>query len=291
MTKIQITVLVENTTRRPGLLAEHGIAYWIEYDGHHVLLDAGQGDVLVRNVNALGIVLHDIDALVLSHGHCDHTGGVADALRTDRPVTIYAHPAAFVRKFVRNSDGSGQEIGMPYVTNGAIRAARNRLVATDRPTTLFDGLMATGPVPRRTDFEDTGGAFFLDEGCTQPDPLEDDQSLFFDTADGTVVLLGCAHAGVVNTLRHICQLTNNRPICTVIGGMHLISASGERIKRTIEEFRQMGVERVAPAHCAGLAATMALWSAFPGRCMPCSVGTEFEFERKWLPDTEDSPDR
>ena len=112
----------------------------------------------------------------------------------------------------------------------------------------------------------------------KPDPLQDDQSVFFDTAAGVVVLLGCAHSGVINTLLYIRQLTDNRPICAVIGGMHLISASTERIKRTIEELQYIGVERLAPAHCTGMPATVALWNAFPGQCQTCHVGTRFEFD-------------
>jgi 7,8-dihydropterin-6-yl-methyl-4-(beta-D-ribofuranosyl)aminobenzene 5'-phosphate synthase len=278
MVKTRITVLVENTAHGPGLLAEHGLSYWIETNDRRILLDSGQGGVLAGNAYKLGIALGEIDALILSHGHYDHTGGVAEALKTDRPVTVYAHPAAFTRKFIRNNDGTAREIGMPYLSDKAIRDSRNRLIAITQPTTVLDGLTATGPVPRLTDFEDTGGPFFLDEACTRPDPLEDDQSVFFDTNEGTVALLGCAHSGVINTLRYIHQLTDNRPIRAVIGGMHLIGASPHRIERTVEELQRIGVKRLAPAHCTGMPATVALWNAFPGRCQPCSVGTRFEFD-------------
>ncbi len=278
MSTIRITVLVENTARGPGLLAEHGLAYWIEYDDHRILLDSGQGGVLMSNAYKLRIRLTEIDALVLSHGHYDHTGGVAEALKTSQSVAVYAHPAAFAEKFIRHKDGTAREIGMPYLSDKAIRDSRNRLVATHQPIAVFRALSATGPIPRATDFEDTGGPFFLDEACTQHDSLEDDQSVFFDTTAGTIVLLGCAHSGVINTLHYIRQLTNNRPIHSVIGGMHLIGASPRRIARTVEELGKIGVERLAPAHCTGIPATVALWNAFPGRCQSCPVGTRFEFD-------------
>jgi 7,8-dihydropterin-6-yl-methyl-4-(beta-D-ribofuranosyl)aminobenzene 5'-phosphate synthase len=278
MAKIRVTMLVENTARGPALLAEHGLSYWIETNGRHLLLDSGQGGVLAGNAYKLGIQLAEIDALVLSHGHYDHTGGAAEAIKADRPVTVYAHPATFARKFTRNNEGVVREIGLPYPSDAAIRQQRNRLIATDHPTTVFDSLTVTGPVPRVTDFEDTGGQFFLDEACAQPDPVEDDQSVFFATSAGTVVLLGCAHSGVINTLRYIRQLTDNRPIHTVIGGMHLVDASPHRVERTIEELRQLRIERLIPAHCTGMPATVALWNAFQGQCSTCPVGTRFEFE-------------
>jgi len=278
MARTRITVLVENTAAGPGLLAEHGLAYWIEHGDRNVLFDSGQGGVLAGNAYKLGVALRDLDTLILSHGHYDHTGGVAEALKAGRPVTIHAHPAAFARKFLRKSDGTAREIGMPYLSAQAIGNPRNRLLSTLGPTGVFDGLTATGPVARLTDFEDTGGPFFLDEACVEPDPLEDDQSVFLDTAEGTVVLLGCAHSGVVNTLNTIRQLTDGRPIRAVVGGMHLVGASPHRIERTIEEFRRLGVQRLAPAHCTGTPATVALWNAFAGRCQPCPVGTRFEFD-------------
>jgi 7,8-dihydropterin-6-yl-methyl-4-(beta-D-ribofuranosyl)aminobenzene 5'-phosphate synthase len=277
MAKTRVTVLVENTAGGRDVLAEHGLAYWIEHNDRRILLDSGQGGVLGSNAYKLGIPLREINALILSHGHYDHTGGVAEALKTDRPVTVYAHPAAFARKFTRNSNGTVREIGMPYPSEKAIQDARNQSIYMTQPTVVFDGLTATGPVPRMSGFEDTGGHFFLDEACTQPDPLEDDQSVFFDTAEGTVVLLGCAHSGIINTLHYIRQLTDNRPIRTVIGGMHLIGASPHRIERTIEELQRIGVGQLALAHCTGMPATVALWNVFPGRCQPCPVGTRFEF--------------
>ena len=137
----------------------------------------------------------------------------------------------------------------------------------------------TGEIPRQHALEDTGGRFFLDSACTQPDLLTDDQALFFDTAPGLVVLLGCAHSGVVNTLDHVQRLTNGKPVSALIGGLHLGSASEERIHKTIERLREAQLEMLAPAHCTGLPATAKLWSAFPALCRPAGVGTVFEFKR------------
>jgi 7,8-dihydropterin-6-yl-methyl-4-(beta-D-ribofuranosyl)aminobenzene 5'-phosphate synthase len=278
MAKIRVTVVVENTAQGPRLLAEHGLAYWIEYDGHHILFDSGQSSVLTSNAYKLGITIHDSEAIILSHGHYDHTGGVADVLNTQRHVMVYAHPAVFAPKFIRNQNGASREIGMPYASVQAIKQPGVRFVATSTVTKLFDGFYATGPVPRLTDFEDTGGSFFLDATCSTADPLLDDQSVFFETKEGIVAILGCAHSGVVNTLQYIDKLSGGKPIRAVVGGMHLVNASAERIARTIEEFRQLNLQSLAPCHCTGMAATVALWNAFPDQLIPCHVGTTFQFE-------------
>jgi len=276
--KIRITVLVENTAQGAGILAEHGLAYWIEWDGQKVLFDTGQGNVLVNNAYRLGIHLHEANAVVLSHGHYDHTGGLPEALKTGGLATVYVHPAAFAHKYTRKTDGSARKIGLPDATETVLRSLHGRLVYTERPTPVADRLTATGPVPRLTEFEDTGGPFFLNQACTKPDPLEDDQSVFFDTTEGTVVLLGCAHSGVINTLRYVRQLTADRPVRAVIGGMHLVEASPERIARTVEELRRLGVQQLAPGHCTGMPAIVVLWTAFPTVCTTCHAGSTFEFE-------------
>ena len=111
---------------------------------------------------------------------------------------------------------------------------------------------------------------------TEPDQLVDDQAAFVETPVGTVVVLGCAHAGVINTLRHVQALTDNRPIYMAIGGMHLLNASPERMDKTVAELRRLDVKRLLPCHCTGMAAVARLWQEFPGRCGACPVGTIVE---------------
>jgi 7,8-dihydropterin-6-yl-methyl-4-(beta-D-ribofuranosyl)aminobenzene 5'-phosphate synthase len=278
MAKIRVTVVVENTAQGPQLLAEHGLAYWIEYGDHRILFDTGQGNVLASNAYKLGLSLLDSEAIILSHGHYDHTGGMAFVLKTQRRVAVYAHPEVFRSRFIRTANGSSREIGMPYASVQAIKQPGVRFVETSTATKLFGGFYATGPVPRQTDYEDTGGSFFLDAACSNPDPLLDDQSAFFETKEGIVVLLGCAHSGVVNTLQYINELSRGAPIRAVIGGMHLVNASAERIARTVEEFKRIKVQSLAPCHCTWMAATVALWNAFPDNLIPCHVGSIFQFE-------------
>ncbi len=277
MSGIRITTLVENTATSGGLLAEHGLAFWIEVGRLRVLWDTGSGNVLLHNAKKLGVRLTTVDRLVLSHGHYDHTGGLGDLLKLAPGVKLFAHPAAFAPKYARNPDGKSRSIGIRSVETAVI-AQSAQIVSTLGPTEIGDGLFVTGEVPRTTDFEDTGGPFFLDPECQTPDELLDDQSAFFDTPDGTWVILGCAHAGIINTLRYIHELTDHRPIHTVVGGTHLLSADANRMDRTVEALRELDIKRLFPAHCSGFAASARLWSEFPGRVAVCPAGTVLESE-------------
>jgi 7,8-dihydropterin-6-yl-methyl-4-(beta-D-ribofuranosyl)aminobenzene 5'-phosphate synthase len=138
---------------------------------------------------------------------------------------------------------------------------------------VVEQVLATGEVPRLTAYEDVGGAFFTDRACTQPDLLPDDQALAVRTPRGVVLLLGCAHSGVVNTIDYVAQLLGEGQLFAVVGGMHLMKASRERIKATLHAFERYNVQRIGPCHCTGIAATAALWHHFTERCRECSVKT------------------
>jgi 7,8-dihydropterin-6-yl-methyl-4-(beta-D-ribofuranosyl)aminobenzene 5'-phosphate synthase len=271
---ICITTLVENTTSVPGLRAEHGLSFWIEHGDRRLLFDAGQSDLLVQNARALNIDLAQADAIALSHGHYDHTGGLSTVLGMAPKARLYLHPAALEPKFGR-STSRARSIGM---TASARQAVHDRQVVwTQSPTEILDGVSLTGQVPRVNNFEDVGGPFFLDEGCSQPDPLLDDQALIIESAKGLVVVFGCAHAGVVNTLQRISELRQNENFYAVMGGMHLIHAGPERIERTMITFQQYNPRRIGPAHCTGGKAVEVFRSVFPERCFDCSTGKRILF--------------
>jgi 7,8-dihydropterin-6-yl-methyl-4-(beta-D-ribofuranosyl)aminobenzene 5'-phosphate synthase len=274
---VWITCLIENSVHGRDLQAEHGLCFHIRTERHNFLFDTGQTDLLLRNARTLQIPLERVEAVALSHGHYDHAGGLSAVRELAPGAKLYLSPWALGPKFAGNTDGSSRPVGLPESSAEAINQAGPLVVWTRKPAELGDGIFVTGEIPRRNEFEGTGGNFFLDEACNRPDPLLDDQALFFDTAQGLVILMGCGHAGLVNTIDHVQQITGGRPLFAVIGGLHLLTASHKRITMTLAALRKQKVERIAAAHCTGFSPLARLWSEFPGRCSACSVGTTMAF--------------
>ncbi len=275
--EIKITVLVENSVNIRGLRAEHGLAFHIQAGAHQLLFDTGQSDLLIQNAAKLQIDLRQVKAMVLSHGHYDHTGGLKAVRELAPQSRLYLHPAALLPKFSGQPGGSSRAIGMSGENAKAVRDARQSVVWINSLTEVAAGIFVTGEIPRQNNFEDTGGRFYLDETCSKADLLVDDQALFFETREGLVVVLGCGHAGVVNTLEHIRLLAGERPVRAVIGGLHLLNTGRERVDNTLEAFRRWNVQQIVPGHCTGVAAVARLWAAFPDRCGSCSTGTRLVF--------------
>ena len=272
---LRITVLVDNTARTADMLAEHGLALWIEADGRRILFDTGQGKVLRHNAERLGIPLDTAEMVVISHGHFDHTGGLRDVLHSGRQIDLYVHPAALEKKYGREKAPPHRSIGIVGFDEQTLRRQTQGLTWTRTPTKVMEGVRVTGEIPRRNDFEDTGGPFYRDESCTEADPLLDDQALYIETPAGTVAVLGCAHAGVVNTLDYVAELTGRNRVYAVLGGMHLVRATPRRLEETIAALRRYGVQKVGTAHCTGMRAATYLWSQLPGECFECSAGSVF----------------
>jgi len=277
MDSIRITAVVEDTAGHVDVLAEHGLCLWIEAGGRRVMLDTSQGFVLNHNAERLGIDLATVDAVVLTHGHYDHTGALAAVLAAAGDVPVYAHAMALEAKYARMPDGSSRSIGIPEAGEHALHADGRQLHLCAEPERIGDDIVVIGPVPRTNDFEDTGGPFFLDEPCTQPDPLIDDQGLVLDGPSGLVVVMGCAHSGIVNVLEYVTGLFPNRPVAAVVGGMHLLRATPDRLARTVAVLRRLNVGRIVAGHCTGWRACCRLAREFGERFVPLNAGTVVEW--------------
>ena len=249
---IKITLVVDNEAP-PELVAEHGFAAWIDTGNECFLFDTGQGAALIPNAAALGIDLSRARALVLSHGHYDHSGAVRAFLdiNPDAPV-IYGHDATIGRFSCRPDEQAPRQIGMAEEVRQALcQLPAERRIVLDVPRYLRPGIGITGPVPRNSTFEDTGGPFYLDPDKAQADPITDDLSLWFETSDGLVVLTGCCHSGLVNTVRQAQRISGVTRIRGIIGGLHLLNAGPERLDATIAFLHECAPDFLLPCHCTG----------------------------------------
>lgn len=277
MTDPKITVLTDDRPG-PGLIAEHGLAMWIEAGEQRLLFDAGQTDATFTNAERLGIELGTVESVVISHGHYDHTGSLKSVLTVAPHARLYLHPSALEPRYSIR-DGRAKSIAMPDEAKAAaLKLPLQQINWLFRPCSHSASMGITGPIPRETDFEDTGGPFFLNREATRPDPLEDDMALWIRTAKGLVICLGCCHAGLVNTVKYVQRISGLQKVRAIIGGMHLLNASEIRLARTCYHLEQWDVETLMPCHCTGERAIEYLAGELGDRVVPGHVGS------RWPPD-------
>ncbi len=274
---LRITTLSENTANSGNFLAEWGLSILLETEEVNILLDTGKSISVSNNADILGIDLGKIDKIVLSHGHPDHTGGLRQVLRKMRKeVEIIAHPDIWAAKYVRRQGQKDRYSGIPFERRELESLGAN-FNLTIKPVKITDNIMTTGEVPMVTDFEevDSGGPvrFIKEDAGWQPDKLLDDQALIINTELGLVVILGCAHRGIINTLYHAQQLTGVKTVHAVLGGCHLIGASEERTWLTIAALRELDVQRLGLCHCTGLPAASLMAQEFGDKFFFNNAGT------------------
>jgi 7,8-dihydropterin-6-yl-methyl-4-(beta-D-ribofuranosyl)aminobenzene 5'-phosphate synthase len=268
----RITILCENTVGPvSGTLGEHGFAALVEGEGVRILFDTGMGETLLRNAMRMNKDLHGVDTVVLSHGHFDHTGGLLPLLRNCGGKEVYAHPAVFSRRYRVKDTGESIPVGIPC-DEAFLKGMGARFDLNDRFREIAPGIFITGEVPRRTPFEEGDRGMFRDPEGRETDLLEDDQSLVIRSPKGLVLLLGCCHAGVVNTVEHAREMTGEDRVYALIGGTHLGFCSPEQTEETVRALRAFGIARICVGHCTGFAASARLLREFPGAFQLANVG-------------------
>jgi 7,8-dihydropterin-6-yl-methyl-4-(beta-D-ribofuranosyl)aminobenzene 5'-phosphate synthase len=261
------------------MLADEGIGEWgfaalVEVDGKKILFDTGaRPNTVLENVKELKIDLSDVQDVVLSHFHDDHTTG----LMTLRRAFAKSNPAALARVHVAKGiflERRGHESNPMIAMKKDYEATGGKFIVHDQPDEIVPGVWLTGPVPR-TYFEKNypAGVEVNDGHAWLEDNLPEDQSLVFNTSRGLVVLAGCGHAGIINTLEYARKFIRPAPIDAAIGGFHLFNAKDEQLNWTADKLKEFQVVQILGAHCTGIESVYRLRQRLGLSRHDCVVGT------------------
>ncbi len=263
-------------------IAQHGASYLIElYEESDVICrilfdTAIYGDIVIKNMDLLGKKTEEVDLIVLSHCHYDHTGGLIEILKAinKRGIPIIAHPSIFRPHFVL--EPKMQHVGMPEGFKREAEEYGCTWVLVNRPIKIAKNTMVTGEVEREVEFEKTPTLklYTVKNGELVPDEMLDDMSLVIDTDEGIIVISGCSHAGIINIVYKAMKITGNDNIKAIIGGLHLIDAKEERIKKTVDYLVKLNVKKLFVGHCTGLKAECELLRRFSSKFKKLYTGME-----------------
>ncbi|WP_462323750.1 MBL fold metallo-hydrolase [Desulfoplanes sp.] len=243
-------------------MGQHGLSLFVRAE-KDVLFDTGPSDVFMHNAALMGVDPNQVDCVVLSHGHWDHTDGILHLGRDGGPTKLVAHPEIFANRHKQSGEYNGI---------GASREeleTRFDLQLVRDPLALTESLYFLGEIPRANDFESVNTTFFLeDNGENRPDFLLDDSALALATSKGCVVIPGCAHAGICNSCEYAKKVTGQSHVHMVLGGFHLLE-EGEQLEKTVGYFKENPVDRLFPLHCTALPALSRFYQEFGAPKLCC----------------------
>ncbi|MBD1401455.1 MBL fold metallo-hydrolase [Pelovirga terrestris] len=276
---IKLTILCENSVEKAspyGLLGEYGFSCLVETTNGNYLFDTGGGLTIINNAERLGIDLRRLDGIILSHGHFDHTGGLKLVLEKTGPLAVYAHPDLFSRRFSSHG-GPLRKIGIAWDQEELEHLGAHFQLSQD-PVEIAENLLLSGCIPRTNPHETGDPKLVIEvaEGKLDSDPLEDDLSLFVRTDKGLVLLLGCAHAGLINIIDHAIAVTGEKRIHAVVGGTHLMFSGEAQLKATMDRLQSEKVTHIGASHCTGRRGALALAARFGDRFFSASVGATLQ---------------
>lgn len=275
-----ITVLCDNSISKSGFVGEHGFSILIERADKKYLFDTGPGMSLPLNLKTLNKNLDGLKRVFISHGHYDHTGGLKWIVQQMGGVEVVAHSALFSRHMLLDPENRlhpSHYIGCPYTQRELenLGATFNFINHTEE---INPGLWFVAGIDRNPQQipKDTRLVLPQEKGFA-PDPMEDDASLLMETDSGPVLILGCAHSGVLNILDHVKEKMGIGKLCAILGGTHLMFYGPEDIARVISKFEEFYVDMVAVSHCTGMQGVIELSKYFEDRFMVASAGSVLDF--------------
>jgi len=273
------------------MLADDGIGEWgfaaiVDVDGHRILFDTGRRpNTVLDNARELKVDLASVPEVVLSHNHSDHTGGLLTLRQDVAPRAPSGLARVHVGKglFWSRPTPDGGDSNLPLKTRAEYVKAGIVFVEHDKPEQILPGVWLTGPVPRvhpERNWSDTGKVLTPD-GLVE-DTIPEDQSLVFDTDGGLVILAGCGHAGIVNTVEYARKIVRPAPIRAIVGGLHLYALDDDRLDWTADQLKANGVENLLGAHCTGIEAVYRIRQRLGldrKRAVVGAVGSSFTLDR------------
>ena len=270
-----LDILCENTVGRPiPASGEHGFSCLVSTDSGRWLFDTGNGETLMKNCSVLGHDPADIDGIILSHGHNDHSGGLLPLLSAVGPRKVYAPSRVFKTRYWQGQH-ENRDISLPYEYDQLVAAGAD-FVFLDELTEIAPGFYYSGVIPRLSQDEagdphlvqhDIAGSSYV------ADDFEDDAALAIKTVKGLVIILGCAHAGLINTTEFFRRELREKHVHAIIGGTHLGPASDEQFEATVAYLSGLGLDRLGLSHCTGQIRSAQLYSKFPNKVFFANVGT------------------
>jgi 7,8-dihydropterin-6-yl-methyl-4-(beta-D-ribofuranosyl)aminobenzene 5'-phosphate synthase len=281
--RLNLTVLVDNSTLTDRYFTgEPGLSFFIETGGKKILFDTGYSDIFLDNARKTGIDLLELDTVVLSHGHLDHTGGLVTLVRhiteakiekmANRTPELIGHPRCFYPKEKIPLQNTGSildeaEVRRQFPTN-----------LSESPVWVTDDLVFLGEIPRKFMFEETDPGkrrIRLPDGRTEPDQLLDDSALAFRSGAGLIIITGCSHAGICNITEYAREVCGEDRVVDIIGGLHLLTPDPDRMKKTGEYLGNLSLKALHACHCTSLSSKIVLADNCPVK--ETGVGMQFEW--------------
>lgn len=279
---MKLSVLVENNVpQSTNLLGEHGLSFYVEDCGKKILFDTGYSDAFIKNAQKLGINLLNLDYIILSHGHYDHTWGLSHyfslynfALKQGEDVkkpTIVTHPDTFLEK-------TEEDVGEIGCMISKEKLEKNfDLILAKEPFKITKNLTFLGEIPRQNDFE---GKEFIGKVCKNGEFIDDyileDSAIVYDSEDGLVIITGCSHSGICNIVEYAKSVTSKSKVFDIIGGFHLVNSSKERLSKTVGYLGNKKISRFHPCHCVDFRSKLFLSKYL--KIEPIGVGFRAEYK-------------